>query len=259
MADDDFRHVADLPTVADVFHLWHDDRQLWAVDRTDASLAVFDLATHERLAVVPIPADLRSAGGVPHDVVVGDGHAFVSIVGLLAAPDVVVKLSTETFLEVKRANVGKDPHLFLHPRDERLFVACQESDAVHVLDRTSMASLEVVPVSGGHGIWVPPDGNTLFVTNFAGHEPGGPADPRGPFALFAIGLGTPMGPPIGTHAPDSAPHNLASTADGLELYVTHSNGGTHVSVYNIWNRSVPPRFLRTIKVGANPFGICRID
>ena len=252
----DYGHVTDLPAVSDVFHLWHNDSQLWAVDRANTSVAVFDLETNTRLMVIPIPTDLTSQGGVPHDVVVDANHAFVSVLGIENAADVVLRFSTSTLAETGRFPVGEDPHLFLHPTTPRLYVACQDSDAVYVVDRDTLALEDVIPVDGGHGVWIPAHGERLYVTNFAGHVVGTP-NVAGAFALFTIDV---AGGRVvdSTHAPASAPHNLASNLDGTQIYMTHSNGETDVSVYSAAGPSSPPRLRRVIRVGANPFGICRI-
>lgn len=252
----DLSHVTDLPAIGDVFHIWQNDDQLWAVDRTNLGVAVFDLATDLRIAFVPIPNDLILAGGVPHDVVIDGSHAFVSVLGIDMAPDVVVRYSLATLQETGRVNVGEDPHLFLHPTTSRLYVACQDSDAVWVIDRDTLAEVAVIPADGGHGIWIPPHGQRLYVTNFAGHEPGPPA-PLGPFALTTIDTATNRVVDR-THAPDSAPHNIASNASGSRIFVTHSNGGTNVTVYGTLSVNFGPREIARLEVGANPFGLCRI-
>lgn len=252
----DFSHITDLPAIGDVFHIWHNDTQLWAVDRTNLGVAVFDLATNTRTTVITIPNDLITAGGVPHDVVLDGNHAFVSVLGVDMAPDVVVRYSLTTFTETGRFNVGEDPHLFLHPTTSRLYVACQDSDAVWVVDRETLAEIDVIPADGGHGIWIPPHGERLYVTNFAGHEPG-PPNPLGPFALTTINTATNTVVDR-THAPDTAPHNIASNSTGTRLFVTHSNGGTNVTVYGAQSPSFPPREIKQVEVGANPFGLCRI-
>lgn len=257
LSGQDFSHVADLPAVSDVFHLWHNESQLWAVDRVDKSVAVFDLDANAWITSIPMPADLTTAGGIPHDVVVDADHAFVSLLGIDMAPDAVVRYSTTTLTETGRAPVGEDPHLFLHPTTTNLYVACQDSDAVVVLDRTTMAEVTTVPVDGGHGVWIPPDGSRLYVTNFAGHEVIGPPDPDGAFAVFTIDLDS-HAVIDSTHASDSAPHNIASNAAGSRLYVTHSNGGTHVGLYTVRTPSSPPRERRLLTVGTNPFGLCRV-
>lgn len=251
----DLSHVVDMPVVSDVFHIWHNDVQLWAVDRTNLSVAVFDLTTNTPITTVPIPLDLVALGGEPHDVVVDADNAYVSILGITGAADVVVRYSTTTFTENGRATVGDDPHLFLHPTNQYLYVACQESDAVFLVDRNTMAVEDMITVDGGHGIWIPPHGQRLYVSNFAGHEvtPGGAL---GALALFAIDISTLTS--NSTHAPSSAPHNIATNASGDRLFVTHSNGGTSVTVFDVQGGLAPPSGARTIQVGANPFGICRI-
>jgi YVTN family beta-propeller protein len=221
---EDFGFVSSLPVPNDVFHMWLNDSLLWVVDRKDFSLAVFDLTTNTRRAVVPIPADLKALGGVPHDVVVDEDSAFVTIRSVDDFPDVVVKYNNNTLEEVGRASVGNDPHVFLHPSNRRLYVACQDTNNVFVLNRDTMIEETVVPILGGHGVWVPPHGRTLYVSNFPGHIVGGEPGPG---------------------------------ADGRKLYVTHSNGDTKVTVFTLSSPTAAPEFLREIDVGDNPFGICR--
>ncbi len=253
----EFFHLFDLPMPADVFHLWVNDRQLWAVDRDALSLAVFDLDSSQRIGVIPIPADLRARGGVPHDVVVDATHAYVTVFRIAAAPDVVVKYSCDTLTEVGRASVGDDPHVFLHPTAPRLYVACQDTDNVFVLDRATMAEITVVPIFGGHGVWVPPPGQTLYVTNFPSHVVGGEPGP-GALGVFAVDLDTDTAiGGVGTSR--TGAHNLNSTADGTKLYITHSDGGSMVGVYDVSDPDAVPVFLREILVGKNPFGIARLE
>ncbi len=256
LSGSDYAHLNDLPALGDVFHIWQDDVQLWAVDRTNRGVAVFDLDSDTLITFIPIPADLAAAGGVPHDVVVQGGQAFVSILGVAAAPDAVVRYSTATLAETGRMAVGEDPHLFLHPTTSRIYVACQDSDAVYVFDSDTLAAGPVITVDGGHGVWIPPHGQTLYVTNFAGHEVGPPV-PLGAFALFSISLATNRVFDA-THAPRAAPHNIASNAQGTRLFVTHSDGGTSVTVYTARTPRDPPRAFVSVTVGVNPFGICRM-
>ncbi len=251
-----FTALPDLLTVADAFHMWAHGSQLWVVDRVDKSLAVFDLDTHTRIAVVPVPPDLVALGGVPHDVVVDITHAFVTVASVSNAPDVVVKYSRTTFAEVARVSVGDDPHAFLHPTSRSLYVACQDTDNVFVIDRDTLGVLTTVPTFGGHGVWIPASGQALYVTNFPGHIVGGDPGPNAD-GLFTVDLNTntSLG---GTSIGFPAPHNLASTADGSKLYLTHSEGGTRVSVFDLATPTSKPVFRTAVTVGANPFGLARV-
>lgn len=42
------------------------------------------------------------------------------------------------------------------------------------------------------------------------------------------------------------------------LYVTHSNGETKVSIYDLPSPTSIPVFARDVDVGTDPFGICRL-
>ncbi|MGE4199218.1 MAG: YncE family protein [Vulcanimicrobiota bacterium] len=254
LAANDFSFVATLTVPMDVFHMWLNQTQLWAIDRQDKSLVVFDLITNTRLAVIKIPADLEALGGVPHDIVVDDQAAYATILGVGGGgPDVVVKYSTTTLAEVGRANVGLDPHVILHPTDNRLFVACQSTDNVFVFNRNTLAQLDVIPILGGHGVWVPPHGQSLYVTNFPGHVVGGLPGPN-PDGLFAVNLNNDTA--IGSLAtPVAQAHNLTSTADGSKLYLTHSNAGRTVSIYTVASPTSLPVLAGQVQAGTNPFGI----
>lgn len=236
----------------DVFHMWNNDVQLWAVDRRAKVLSVFNLVAGTKIADVPIPADLSAAGGEPHDVVVDGTAAYVTISQVAAAPDVVVRFSTTTLLETGRAPVGEDPHVILHPTDNRLFVACQDTDNLFIIDKTTMAQTNLIPLLGGHGVWIPPAGDALYVTNFPSHVTPGTPGP-GANGLFTVNTALEM--ESGSIPTSSAPHNVVTTPDGNKLYLTHSNGGTTVTVFDTSAPDRLPRNPRAITAGANPFGI----
>jgi DNA-binding beta-propeller fold protein YncE len=163
-----------------------------------------------------------------------------------------VKYSTATLTEVGRTPVGEDPHVTLHPTDNRIFVACQETDNVFVIDRTTMIESNEIPLLGGHGVWIPPQGQTLYVTNFPSHVTGGAPGP-GANGLFSVDLGTET--ESGSLATAPQPHNLVSTPDGNKLYLTHSNSAELVTVFDISNPDGLPRNPSSITVGNVPFGI----
>ncbi len=238
-----------LATDSDAFHMWTNGNQLWVVDRTAKSAIVFDVNTQQRLATVGVPEDLQQAGGVPHDVTLDGTHAFLTVLGLAGVPDVVVKFDRVSFQEVARVNVGEDPHVFLNPTNSELYAACEGTDNVFILNRTTLQVLAEVEAAGAHGTWVPSHGNSLFTTNFPGHTLGGTVP-----GLIAIDLNSrvvagSVPPPV------PRPHNVFGTADGTKAYVTHTDGGTTVSVYSIDPTSGVPRFLTQVAVGVDPFGI----
>ena len=235
----------------DVFHIWNNGTQLWAVDRLAKVVSVFELSTGNKLADVPIPTDLETLGGEPHDVVVDDTHAYVTILGV-TGDDQLVKFSTVTFSEVGRTAVGEDPHVTLHPTDRRVFVACQDSDNLFVIDRDTMIESKEISLLGGHGVWIPPQGQTLYVSNFPSHITAGTPGP-GADGLFSVDLGSET--ESGSVATNPQAHNLVSTPDGTKLYLTHSNSAGVVTVFDISDPDGLPRNPSSISVGSVPFGI----
>jgi DNA-binding beta-propeller fold protein YncE len=244
----DLEQVAILNTDSDAFHMWPNGNQLWVVDRTAFSAIVFDVNTHERIATVAIPADLQQAGGIPHDVTADATHAFVTVLGLPGA-DVVVKYDKSTFAEAGRALVGEDPHVAINPASSGLYAACEGTDNVFFIDRDTMTIQSQVPAPGAHGTWVPPLGQTLYTTNFPGRDDNGSIP-----GLIAVDL---VNEQVLGNAPPPAPrpHNVFGTADGSKAYVTHTDGGTTVSVYTIASPTAVPQFSTVVTVGQDPFGI----
>lgn len=233
-----------------VFHMWADPqgRQLWVNNDVDKTTSVINLHSMQVIATVPTPADLVSMGGVPHDVILGPQGklAYVTVVGVAGSSDYVVQYSTRTFQETGRAAVGKDAHVSLTNRNRFLYVPCQNSDAVYVLNRFNMNQVEIISVSGAHGVNITTNGKVLYTTNV----PGGGTD-----GLFAIGIRN--NNVIGTsNTPYAVPHNIALTPNSRKLYLTHSGGTSDkVTVYTISNHNPVPVFLKEITVDLNPFGL----
>ncbi len=233
-----------------VFHMWADilGKQLWVNNDVDNTTSVIDLRTLQVIATVPTPADLVSMGGKPHDVFLGPlGRlAYVSIVGVVGASDYVVQFNTRTFEEIGRAAVGKDPHLSIPLISRYLYVPCQNSDAVYVLNRFNMNLVETISVPGAHGAIMTTNGKVFYTTNL----PGG-----GTNGIYAIKTRT--NNVLGsTNTPYPVPHNIAVNKSSRKLYLTHSGGTSDkVTVYSISNHNPVPVFLKEITVELNPFGL----
>jgi YVTN family beta-propeller protein len=246
----DFTVETTIPVGQGVFHMWTDPRgkQLWVNNDIDNTTSVINLHSLSVIATVPTPADLVGLGGKPHDVILGPRgrFAYVSVLGLPGSSDYVVQFSTRTFQETGRAEVGKDPHLSLTARNRYLYVACQNSDVVYVLNRSNMNLVKTIPVLGSHGVGMTTNGKVLYTTNL----PGG-----GSNGLYAIG--TKRNEVIGSsNTPYPVPHNIALTPSSKKLYLTHSGGTSDkVTVYKISNRNPVPVFVKEIAVGLNPFGL----
>lgn len=241
-----------IPAGRGVFHMWADPRgkQLWVNNDIDNTITVIDPMSFNVLKTIPIPTDLANQGGKPHDVILDPigKYAYVSILGL-PGNDIVVQYSTRLFTEMGRAEVGKDPHLSLTQKNNLLYVPCQNSDAVFLLDRDSMQQVDVLSVPGAHGAGMPLRGKTFYTTNL----PGG-----GPAGLWSIDVksNTVL---AHTDTPFAIPHNIALTPEGDKLYITHSGGSANkVSIYTVADGEQVPQLAGSVTVGLNPFGLAYV-
>lgn len=252
-----------IPIGAGSWHAWADSagRQLWVNNETDKTSTVIDPLSLQVLATVPMPADLAAAGGRPHDVILDPANgafAYVTLIGVMGTADYVVKFSTQSFTEVGRAAVGKDPHVSATQHNNLLYIACQNSNALIVLDRDTLAETTSLTIPGAHGAGMAGDGSAFYTTNL----PGG-----GLAGLWTVDTrtNTIAGTPLDT--PYTTPHNIALTPDrgiffpnehgNRQLYVTHSGATNNkVTVYRL-NGNLPI-YHREITVGFNPFGLSYI-
>lgn len=248
-----FSIEATVPTGNGVWHMWADptERQLWVANDIDNTLTVISIKTLDVITTIPTPADLVAAGGRPHDVILDpvSRFAYITMIGL-PGPDVVVQYSAKTFQEVNRTEMGEDPHLSLATQNHFLYVPCQNTNNVFVLDRDTLAQVgPPLSVPGAHGAGMARNGKTFYTTNFTGGGVAGliAIDTKTNTVLDAIDTGT---PPIPT------PHNIALTPNGKKLYVTHSGAAANqVTVYTVAKDDAVPVFLGAVTVGLNPFGL----
>ncbi len=249
-----------VPTGAGSWHMWADPtgRQIWVNNETDKTCTVIDPLSLQVLATVPIPADLAAAGGRPHDVIldpVAGEFAYVTLIGVTGPSDYVVKFSTQTFAEVGRSAVGKDPHVSATRHNNLLYVPCQNSNVLIALNRETLEHVTSVAIPGAHGAGMAADGNTFYTTNL----PGG-----GRAGLWTVDTrtNTVVGEPLAT--PFATPHNIALVPDrGIffpaergerKLYLTHSGATNNkVTVYRL-NGNLPV-YHKEVTVGFNPFGL----
>jgi YVTN family beta-propeller protein len=234
-----------------VFHMWADPvgRQLWVNNDIDNTTTVIDPGSLSLIATVPTPADLVGMGGKPHDVILGPHGrlAYVTVLGLAGDNDYVVQFNTSTFAETGRAAVGKDPHVSLTVKYPWLYVPCQNTNEVIVLNRYSMAQVASLAIPGAHGAGMAQNGRTFYTTNLSG---GGSA------ALYAIEThsNSVVGAPV--DSPYPVPHNIALTTNGQRLFLTHSGATSDkVTVYRLQGADPTPVYDSEVTVGLNPFGI----
>ena len=246
---EDYTVEATVPAGAGMWHMWgsQQNKQLWVNNDIDKTITVIDMKRLTVITTIPTPADLVAAGGRPHDVILEPNapFAYITMIGLAGSSDFVVKYSTKTFTEVGRAAVGKDAHVSLAQQDDQLYVPCQVTNEVVVLDRDTMTPITTVPLPGAHGAGMTPNGRRFYTTNF----PGGGAN-----GLWVINTddNTVLG---STNTPYSGPHNIELTPNGRKLYLTHSGANNKVTIYAISNRNPVPVLTGEVTVGTNPFGI----
>jgi YVTN family beta-propeller protein len=235
--------------------MWADPArgQLWVNNDVDKSISVINTSTNTVTTTIATPADLNVLGGKPHDVILDPTHpfAYVTMIGVAGENDYVVKYSTETFAEVDRAAVGKDPHVSLTAANNLLYVPTQNANEVRVLDRSTLDFVTSIPVSNAHGAGMSPDGSRFYTTNIAGGGSNG---------LLTINTATSTILDTDSTA-FNTPHNIVIAPDGLQLFLTHS-GSTNsaVSIFYLAGAGSPdnPAFNNSVTVGANPWGILAI-
>lgn len=235
-----------------IFHMWANPQgtQLWVNDDLGSTISVINPQTKQLITTILLPIDLVADGGIPHDVVLDNSFAYVSIL----YPDddrddLLLKFSTDTFLEVARQEVeGQDPHVSLTTFNNSLYVPLQGSSQVAILDRDTLEPLSSSPIliPNAHGAGMAPDGQTFYTTNISG---------GGPLGLWTIDTSTKTILGDGVDTPAATPHNIALTADGQELYISHSGASSDlVSFYSLDDRV--PTLAGTVNIGGlNPFGI----
>jgi hypothetical protein len=139
-----------------------------------------------------------------------------------------------------------------------LYVPCQNSNVVLVLDRETLAQVASIPLPGAHGAGMASDGETFYTTNF----PGGGRD-----GLWTIDTSTNTVAGEALDTPFAVPHNIALVPDrgiffpndrgARKLYLTHSGATANkVTVYKL--RGNLPVYHREITVGFNPFGLAYV-
>jgi YVTN family beta-propeller protein len=243
-----FEVVGTLPTGDGPFHMATDALgfRLVVVNDLDKTLTVIDALRGEVVATVELPADLVEAGAIPHDVILDPLgiFAYVTFHNVPGNSDAVVQLELWRFTEFNRAAVGKSPHIAFNWRNWDIYVPCQGSNAVFVLDGLTLKPVDAIDVPGAHGAIVSNDGRRFYTTNLPG---------LGKDAVHLIDTRTNTVRNV-ADAPNTVPHNVALTADSKKLYVTHSGTNNVVSVYDT-SKNGKPVFRRSITVGNNPFAI----
>jgi YVTN family beta-propeller protein len=138
---------------------------LYSLDINKASLAVYSLKDGKTKA-----GELE---GRPYDLVLGHNGAQLYVSDW--ANRQILAVDTESLRIVARIAVGEHPNqLVLHPKDDRLFVACASSNTVTVVDTKRGIVTETIRTSlfprapegsTPDALVLAPDGKTLYVAN----------------------------------------------------------------------------------------------
>lgn len=245
-ANDYNTHLGFVDVGAGIFHQWGNtvQNQLWVNNDIDDTISVVDMLTSTVITTIPVPGDLTS--GKPHDVVLDPNadFAYVTMLGVTGVNDYVLKYNTNTFMEVDRLAVGKDPHVALSAQNDLLYVPTQGSNTVNVINRTTFTIADTIAVPNSHGAFVSGDAATFFTTNIADGGTNG-----------LISIDTAMNTiNSATNTPFSIPHNIRISPDQSELYLTHSGANSEVTLWDISNPASPV-FSQTFVTGLNPYGI----
>lgn len=228
-----------------VFHMWasRSGCQLWINNDIDNTTSVIDPFTLASIATVPTPADLVAQGGKPHDVIVSPNgnSAFITVLGLSGTTDAVVKFNANNFNEMARASVGKDPHLSLTRFNNLVYVPAQNGNAIHVLRRSNLNSVAVVPFNGAHGAAMTRKGDFLYTTDLPGNR------------LGALNTATNTIVSGSLTTPFSTPHNVVVNRKGNKAFVSHS--GATADQLSIYTLNPAPTFVTSLTLGTNPFGL----
>src|SRR5439155_2856291 len=139
----------------------------------------------------------------------------------------VLVVDPETLRTIAKISVGEHPNqIVLHPKDDRLFVACASSNSVSVIDTSAGTVQETIVTSlfpqapegsTPDALAIAPDGQTLFVAN---------ADNN---CVAVIDVRTPRRSQVRGFIPTGwYPTSLAVTPDGRRLLVGVGKGNqTH--------------------------------
>ncbi len=243
--EDNFSVIGTVPAGAGVFHMWgsSNGRQLWVNNDIDNSTTIINPASMKVKGTAQTPADLVAMGGKPHDVFVDPNkkYAYVSVLGVAGSNDYIVKYNTNKYQEVDRVAVGKDPHLFADDVNNLLYVPCQNSDSIYVINRTTMDIEATLYLEGAHGIFMPGSGNYVYVADIVNSR----------IATFETSNNTMVGAPV--VAPFPTAHNLTVNRAEDKLFVTHSGGtADKLSIYSL---GPAPSLVTSLTVGTNPFGL----
>lgn len=143
-----------------------DGQTLYSLDIEAGSITAIDVASNKAVRT-------GALGGRPYDLVVGRRAGLIYVSDWAGRSVLVVR--PDDLQVIDRIGVGEHPNqMALHPRDDRLFVACASSNNVAVIDTRRGVVTETITTSlfprapegsTPDALCVSPDGETLYVAN----------------------------------------------------------------------------------------------
>jgi YVTN family beta-propeller protein len=129
-----------------------DGKRLWACNQDESSITVIDVETHEIVETIPCP-------GLPVRVTYTSDGATAFVASWADAGDCVV-FDVPSSKEIARIPVGRQAiGIAISPDERRVFVGCEHTDGVHVIDVATLSVEAKIMTGDGSdamAIWFPP-------------------------------------------------------------------------------------------------------
>ncbi len=239
--DESFAQVGTVAIQEGAFHMMSSDiaDQLWVNNIVSKTTSVVDLNTDKVLETISLPTNIGlTENAVQHDVTISsDGmYAYVTI---LDGSDTsyVVQYKTSDYSYVKHATVGGDAHLQIVGSD--LYVPSQEDGIITIFSQSDLTQKTTLTFEGTHGVAAV--GDYFFTAGL-------PAQTLGVFNTTNNQLISSI------DAAYATPHNLAVSADGNYVFLSHSGGSATKVVFYQNNNGTLTR-ISDYDSGINPFGV----
>lgn len=239
--DESFAPIGTIAIQEGAFHMMLSDvvDQLWVNNIVSKTISVVDLNTHTVSETISLPTNIGlTENAVQHDVTLSsDGmYAYVTI---LDGSDTsyVVQYKTSDYSYVRHTTVGGDAHLQIVGSD--LYVPSQEDGLISIFSQNDLTQKATLTFEGTHGVATV--GNYFFTAGL-------PSQTLGVFNVTNNQLISLV------DADYAVPHNLAVSADGNYVFVSHSGGAATQVVFYQNNNGILTK-INDYNSGTNPFGV----